>query len=217
MYNIISLLCKLLARGAYFRSMNFTIDSKILDAVADEDLSLLAELIHQGIESMNIEIESCIVEVRSAQSKLDANRFKLKKYEDLLKKLTQRNVKFKETPESEFVVWNRVLATTAEGQIKKESTSNTLPLITDTPHPYNKDWPLSKKAAHCIGISRKELTISEIIQLIERFEPDVYLSKNLDKSRFRRNLGSTLKQKIDNKRDFYRVKNESDEFIYGLK
>jgi hypothetical protein len=83
---------------------------------------------------------------------------------------------------------------------------------------YDENLSLAKKAEFVLNGANRELTTREIIHEILKFEPDYYKKNNINFDRFQKNLGSTLKQKIDKGQVFFRIPKDSknSEFIYGL-
>lgn len=84
------------------------------------------------------------------------------------------------------------------------------------PMEYSPKWYIWQKAQYAIRTARALLTTREILDRIVKYEPNFYESTKLDFDKAQKNIASTLKQKIDLKQVFFRQKNASGEFTYGL-
>lgn len=80
---------------------------------------------------------------------------------------------------------------------------------------YDSSWSMSNKAEYIIKQKGKPLTTRDIISAIEENEPN--LLKQNDFDRVQKNLASTLKQKIDKNKTFFRFRvGDGQEYYYGL-
>lgn len=80
---------------------------------------------------------------------------------------------------------------------------------------YNKKGSTAKKAEWVLSVSKKELIVKDIIDIIGEKEPYLF---NGDKAyrKYNTSMSATLGTKCKNDKVFYRRKNDEDVYVYGL-
>lgn len=168
--------------------------SDIILKLDEDSAKLQVALIDARIQALDVQIEELYVKLDPLRDERDAyEAMKMSIYSQLNKKPT---------------ISVRQIA---------QSTRSVTNAKTDLSI-YSSGWSLALKTEYILNKANTELTTRQIIDKFLELEP-LYLNvKDIAYDRLQKNLGSTLKQKIDQKNTFYRHKLNEDghEWLYGL-